>query len=477
MTPTVTPAHAPTHLQRQIEHFAETISSPIAGVARKLQDAARALQTRCGTMGRVHVIFESLPGVSPDAARPPDSVALSVLFSPTISFDKPTGVQGRAHLAEALRRFADESETNAVGGAQQRMDVMHVGLQQQRLHPPVKTKEVLKWYPGGRAGINKKVWMTERMHVKTDTMARFKHLNRKQTEGVYQGLFAKMFRIMKTRVPGERGPLKYARFTPPWLRKHIITGKTTIILDSDTMPELRQQRNRMGERRLKALMSAFYENEALAKSIIDVLLQEVVTFQPSTSGLPHPAQGQPHMLPQTNAPQPGSMPASSVHVAHVQPSAPAPAQAFTPTPKSARTLAPAPSVPRTQPPVVPSMCTSGPASGLIPVPVLPRNARTAHRPVLQKSTPTQVVLPKPSSEHARVAPPTTAQPIAPRSQSSVVFSRYRGSTSSPDCGAAQTQEMSRLPSVSVMREQQASTEPLQEGSRQESIPETPALPT
>lgn len=440
--PAHAPAHAPlspsappcaaAHLQRQLEHFAETVSSPIAGVARALQDAARVLQSRCGGLGRVHVIFE------PVAAAAPGPAALSVLFSPTVAFDTAARLQRRAHLADALRRFADDSAPPRAPAGAERVPPPP---------PPPPPRNVLAWYPGARAGTDKKTWLTERMHVKGETMARFKRLSRKQTEGVYQGLFARMFRIMKTRVPGERGPLKYARFTPPWLRKHIVTGTTTVILDTDTMPELRQQRNRMGERRLKALMSAFYEREALAKAVLDALLQEVVAWQPRPAPLP------PAVPPHTPCPRVGPQATAS-------PNDPAPATASAPAPTPARPHAPL---------LLPHARAPGSAPLPVSVPVLPQQARVMHRPVRQGPALAPAPMPAPPPGHVRIS----------NAGSTPSFSRAPRPPIAPTPSLEMRPMQAPSPSPSLsMREQEFSSVPSQEGSGQpsESAPGTPPLP-
>lgn len=252
---------AQARLFQQRAFFREQVSPEAEAEARGVQDCARRLQAACNARGgKVHVLYES-------------DGALGVLFSPTLAFDGPTGVQGGARLASALRAVAKTAVVPTMPKGS--------GSAAQAALADAYEGETLDWYPGEKhCSEGGAPWLTENLAVKPETMHKFHHLNRKETERIYQRLFGRMYTIMKPRMLGEKGPLRYCRFTPPWLRKNVKIGSRTLILDSDSMPELRYQRNRMGEKRLKAVLAAFYEREALAR----VILQELLGSRPATPG-------------------------------------------------------------------------------------------------------------------------------------------------------------------------------------------------
>lgn len=261
-------------LEQHLAFFQQHLSDSIAADARIVQAAAHKLQHACADRGRVHVIYEALTPNPTDSTKPPELAFANVIYSPTISFDGPAGISAAAQLTNALRSIADglKPPPPLPGlAAQHNVHSMHTNGNMRSVLPYTQL-HTLDWYPGQRFVAARSEWMREKVQVGENTYNRFSHLGRRETETMYQRLFGRMYRAMKPRIPSEKGPLRYWRFTPPWLRKNISIGNLNIILDSESMPELRSQRNRMGERRLKAVLAAFFEREVLARGILEDLL-------------------------------------------------------------------------------------------------------------------------------------------------------------------------------------------------------------
>lgn len=276
------PQPLPSNSLEQHPNFFQHLSDSIAADARIVQAAAHKLQQACGDRGRVHVIYEALTPNPTDSSKPAELAFVNVIYSPTISFDGPAGIRAAAQLTTVLRSIA--------GGLKHLPPLSRLAMQHgvHSMHADGDMRSIvpyanhtLAWYPGRRFDVARPEWMREKVQVREDTYNKFSHLGRRDTEVIYQKLFGAMYRVLKPRLPSEKGPLRYWRFTPPWLRKNISIGNFSVILDSDGMPELRSQRNRMGERRLKAVLAAFFEREALARGILEDLLSD----QPSSPSI------------------------------------------------------------------------------------------------------------------------------------------------------------------------------------------------
>lgn len=263
--------------------FHQHLSDSVAADARVVQAAAHKLQQACGDRGRVHVIYEALAPGPADSTKPAELAFINIIYSPTISLDGPAGIRAAAQLTTALRSIAD-SLKSMPPSLSLAMQHSLQAVQTEGIPRPEVSREqlTLEWYPGDKFSPKNPEWLREKLQVAEDVYNKFSHLERRETETIYQKLFGRMYRVLKPRLPSEKGPLRYWRFTPPWLRKTIAIGDFNIILDSESMPELRSQRNRMGERRLKAVLAAFFEREDLARGILEDLLNK----QPSASPIP-----------------------------------------------------------------------------------------------------------------------------------------------------------------------------------------------
>lgn len=284
-----------------LSFFHEHYSNDIARLANALQVAAIHLQQAVGLRGRVHCFYEAINENG-------HAQVFNLIFSPTVQLDGSNGVMAGSRIAEALRNAAGRPE-NWIS-VQNATNLFSRSAVQDTINPflpPMYRDLTLEWYPGKKKEKNTE-WVKGTVNIAQKTYAIFAPMTKQQVNTAYQKLFAKMFQILKPKRTGEKGPLRYARFTPPWLRKNLIIGQEwRILMDTECMPELRNQRNRMGEKRLKAVLAAFYEREPLARIILE---RHIHKLSSSSRQSPNPSpspQHSTHMnvtVPQRNTPTP-----------------------------------------------------------------------------------------------------------------------------------------------------------------------------
>lgn len=88
-------------------------------------------------------------------------------------------------------------------------------------------------------------------------------LNNDEMRWFYRSAFRMMHNRLKRSIPSLPTCLSYHMFTPPWLRRTLVTSdnSATANLDDLAIPDLRSHSSMYGRRRITLLLAAFYEYE------------------------------------------------------------------------------------------------------------------------------------------------------------------------------------------------------------------------
>ena len=157
--------------------------------------------------------------------------------------------------------------------------------------PASSTLSIPIWFPGkmytrGNSD-NEAVWkcmQEERLIINPKIANRFYSYSQEDMRDLYQ----KFFTLLHQKVRAINSSLvvnklEYARFTPPWMRKHLsVSGHPICYLGKIDSPEVcvsdpRARRRFMGHRRMTWILAALYENEPnMSQTLLDRLTQNMI---------------------------------------------------------------------------------------------------------------------------------------------------------------------------------------------------------
>ena len=205
----------------------------------------------------------------------------------------PTGVNGN-HISVEV----DDHPQDDTGNADHYNAPFHSDLFISIDRRPLPDSAVANWYASHRSEVHFPYWFpfcekeypsgpqvsAQALYVKKEAIENFEVLQSKQIQWIYRELFEFLFREAKRKKRrGIPSVFKYACFTPPWLRSQIFKGKegdyanqTSTYFSNVVIPDMRNQRSRMGATRLAYILGAFLENEsAMARKARIHLLRTV----------------------------------------------------------------------------------------------------------------------------------------------------------------------------------------------------------
>lgn len=132
---------------------------------------------------------------------------------------------------------------------------------------------------------------SELLLVEREAVEKFEFLDTTQVVWIYRELFEFLHSEAKKKsIQDVPRMFKYACFTPPWFRKVIVksdgdgaSNRNPVRLESVVLPDMRNQRSRMGAKRLAHILGAFYYREPeMAQNPLKHLLC-IVPIKPNLS--------------------------------------------------------------------------------------------------------------------------------------------------------------------------------------------------
>ena len=168
---------------------------------------------------------------------------------------------------------------------------------------PLPDSSIANWFACHRNDIEFPAWFPfteqeytngpqttgEPLYVRKEAVDNFEALETKQIHCIYRELFEFLFREAKRKKRrGIPSIFKYGCFTPPWFRSQIIKGEqgdfanqSSVYFSNVVVPDMRNQRSRVGTTRLAYILGAFLQREPIMTRKAFIHLLRVVPVNPT----------------------------------------------------------------------------------------------------------------------------------------------------------------------------------------------------
>ena len=286
-------------IANQVKHLSDlfTTETPQTNIEiSNIIETLISVQSALGTCTKLHLIVEwendnierqSSEGFSHYRFRP--------LFSPTISADTQPGIEATRLLVQSLTRFSIISKSGNSAEPNEPQEVQQTPRQQNEVLPSLASVPdninherqrrgtrstsdcnvtspddipthvtTLKpsWFPT-TSPLDDSTFRSTSLTVSSQPYFAFKRLPLRSVLWIYSTTFRLLHKYFKPTCPHLSKSLIYGEFTPPWLRHSILViGEDPIYIQNAQLPDLRNERTKMGHKRISLLLAAFKEREA-----------------------------------------------------------------------------------------------------------------------------------------------------------------------------------------------------------------------